>query len=459
MALPKLLVFATRATILVLVAAAHPAAAQDPAPNPAATPASPTPGTKPQTTPPAKSKAKEQAAKTPDADEALERAVAAAGNDRAALLRKLEEYLKQFPDAPRKVDVYRALVEASEQLQDHVRALEYTERLIALHPDDNQMMLVAAGLLERQGDEHSLTKAAGYLDRVIDRIEKTPPAGKPARVSAPDWERQQNQLRSAMYLIRGRVEMEQRAYARAKKDFDTSYDLAPSAAAALWLGDVAEIQKDCQTAIDRYIEAFVLPEKSQIGTVDHHEVRQKLGNCWRRVHGSEAGLGEALLAGYDRVDEIPAASAAPPRNHGIKEAMEFVLRKPDGSPVPLAGLKGKIIVLNFWATWCAPCRELEPLFGQIAQDYAGKPEVVFLAADTDEDQMRVQPYLAREKISVPVVFADGLDEFLQVNSIPTVIVLDRGGKIVFRSEGYNLDDFAGLLTAAINGALAPAPAN
>jgi thiol-disulfide isomerase/thioredoxin len=451
----KLLLFATRTIILVLMAGAHPAAEQDPAPKPAATPASPMPGTKPQTTSPAKSKAKEQAPKTPDADEALERAVAAAGNDRAALVRRLEEYLKQFPDAPRKVDVYRALVEASEQLQDHVRALEYTERLIALHPDDNQMMLVAAGLLERQGDEHSLTKAVGYLNRVIDRIEKTPPANKPARVSAPDWERQENQIRSAMYLIRGRVELEQRDYARAKKDFDTSYNLAPSAAAALWLGDVAEIQKDCKTAIDRYIEAFVLPEKSQIGTVDHHEVRQKLGNCWRRVHGSEAGLGEALLAGYDRVDEMPKVGAAP-RNQGIKEAMDFVLRKPDGSPVPLAGLKGKIIVLNFWATWCAPCRELEPLFGQIARDYVGKPEVVFLAADTDEDQMRVQPYLAREKISVPVVFADGLDDFLQVNSIPTVIVLDRGGKIVFRSEGYNLDDFAGLLTAAINAALTTA---
>jgi len=389
----------------------------------------------------------------PDADDALEIAVSSAGNDRAALVRRLEEYLKQYPDAPRKVDVYRALVEASEQLQDHARALEYTERLIALRPDDNQMLLVAAGLLERQGDEHSLTKAASYLDRVIDRIEKTPQVDKPARVSVAEWERQENQLRSAMYLIRGRIEMEQREYPRAKNDFGISYKLAASAAAALWLGEVAEIQNDCSTAIDRYIEAFVLPEKSQIGTVEHHEVRQKLGNCWRRVHGSDAGLGDALLAGYDRVEEAPRTAIAPPKNQGIKDAMQFVLRKPDGTPVPLAGMKGKIIVVSFWATWCAPCRELEPIFAQVAQDYAGRPDVIFLAANIDEDKTRVQPFLAREKISVPVVFADGLDEFLSVHSLPTVIVLDRSGKIVYRSEGYNLEDFASVLSAAINAEL------
>lgn len=456
MALHKHFLIATQAMLLVLMAAARPAAGQDPAPKPPASPSAPTQGSKQQTAPAVKSKTKDEASKAPDADEALERAVGAAGNDRAALVRKLEEYLKQFPDAPRKADVYRALVEASEQLQDHVRALEYTERLIALRPDDNQMMLMAAGLLERQGDEHSLTKAVSYLDRVIDRIEKAPPEEKPARVSAPDWQRQENQLRGAMYLIRGRVEMEQRDYPSAKKDFDTSYKLTPSAAAALWLGDVAEIQKDCKTAIDWYIEAFVLPEKSQIGTVDHHEVRQKLGNCWRRVHGSETGLGEALLAGYDRVDAQSRAGSAPARNQGAKDAMGFVLRKTDGSPVPLVELKGKIIAISFWATWCAPCRELEPLFGQIAQEYAGKPDIVFLAANLDEDETRVKPYLAREKISVPVVFADGLEDFLHVNSLPTVILLDRSGKIVFRSEGYNSDDFAGLLTAAINSALTPA---
>ncbi|MGH9702782.1 MAG: tetratricopeptide repeat protein, partial [Candidatus Acidiferrales bacterium] len=368
--MPQPSVFVRALTVLALIAAAweFSAAAQAPASKPADPAASQSSGLKQQAPPQSKSKAKDQKEKVPDADDALEIAVSSAGNDRAALVRRLEEYLKQYPDAPRKVDVYRALVEASEQLQDHARALEYTERLIALRPDDNQMLLVAAGLLERQGDEHSLTKAAGYLDRVIDRIEKTPQVDKPARVSVDEWERQENQLRSAMYLIRGRIEMEQRDYPRAKNDFGISYKLAPSAAAALWLGEVAEIQNDCATAIGQYIAAFVLPEKSQIGTVDHHEVRQKLGNCWRRVHGSEAGLGDALLAGYDRVEEAPRTGTAPPKNQGIKDAMQFVLRKPDGTPVPLAGMKGKIIVVSFWATWCAPCRELEPIFAQVAQD-------------------------------------------------------------------------------------------
>jgi cytochrome c biogenesis protein CcmG/thiol:disulfide interchange protein DsbE len=440
------------ASLLITAAAARPRPAQDPAPKPPSPPASQAPAASTKASPP--QKAKDQSPEKPlDADQALQRAVAEAANDRAALVRKLEEYLKEYPDAPRKSDIYRALVEASEQLQDFARALEYSERLVAIHPDDNQMMLVAASLLERLGDEHSLAKAVGYLNRVIDRIEKTEPAERPARVSVSDWERQHDQLRSAMYVIRGRVGMEQRNYPAAKKDFETSYSILPNAAAALWLGDLAEIRKDCKTAIDRYLEAFVLPEKSQVGAVDHHEVRQKLGNCWRQIHGTEAGLGDAVLAAYDRVEQAARPPAAPARNKDAKEALAFVLRRPDGAPEPLAPLKGKIIVLSFWATWCAPCRELEPEFSRVAQSFAGKPDVVFFAVNTDEDETRVQPYLTREKIGVPVVLADGLDDFLQVKSIPTVLVLDRTGQIIFRAEGYASESFAESLTAAIETAL------
>ena len=113
------------------------------------------------------------AAKTPsdaiskkdaDPETELQKTIADAGNDRGALVRNLERYLQRFPDAPRKAAVFRALVESCEQVQDDACALKYSEQLIALRPDDSEIMMLAVGLLQKQGDEASLTRAAGDAD-------------------------------------------------------------------------------------------------------------------------------------------------------------------------------------------------------------------------------------------------------------------------------------------------------
>ena len=397
------------------------------------------------------------AKKRQEAEIELQRAIEEAGNDRAEMVRKLEEYLKRFPDAPRKAQVYRALVESCSQLHDYPKALDYAERLIVINPDDNEMMMVAVGLLEKHGDEHSLIKAVGYVSRVIDHIEKISPAEKPARVSMSEWKADQTKLRVAVYLIRGRIEMEQRSYDLAEKDLQRCYQLKSNAPCAERIAEIAEIRKDLPGAISYYANAFVLPENGPGGGVDRREVRQKLGNVWRLVHGSDAGLGEAILAAYDRLSEPPKTGDSPAaRNKDAHDPYAFVLRKLNGSPVPLAPLKGKVIVMNFWATWCGPCRQIEPLFAQVAEKFAVKSNAVFFAVNTDEDESRVAPFVTLEKIGLPVVFADGLDGFLGVHSLPTVIVLDRAGKIVYRINGFDADTFVASLTSAIENALGPA---
>ncbi len=120
----------------------------------------------------------------------------------------------------------------------------------------------------------------------------------------------------------------------------------------------------------------------------------------------------------------------------------------------LADWKGKVVVLNFWATWCLPCRELEPLFEQVGRQFENRSDVFFLAVNDDEDESRVKPYLEREKIRMTVVFSDGLDELLGIKAFPTVIVLDRTGRIVYRAQGFDPDSFAPGLSGAIERALA-----
>ena len=63
----------------------------------------------------------------------------------------------------------------------------------------------------------------------------------------------------------------------------------------------------------------------------------------------------------------------------------------------MAQLNGKIVVLSFWATWCGPCRELQPMFNQVARSYTGNPDVAFLAVSTDDDEGQVPLFIARGK--------------------------------------------------------------
>jgi len=182
----------------------------------------------------------------------------------------------------------------------------------------------------------------------------------------------------------------------------------------------------------------------------------KLGNVWRQVHGSEQGLGDQILASYDRLRAASANSNPPPRNKGAKDPFSFVLRNLDGSSLPLSPLKGRVVVLSFWATWCGPCRELEPQFVQISKNYTGNANLVFYAVNTDEDETLVPGFVAKEKWDVPVVFADGLDGFMNVVNLPTVIILDRTGKIAFRMDGFPTKGFTEYLTAAIQETVGPA---
>jgi thiol-disulfide isomerase/thioredoxin len=396
--------------------------------------------------------------KTLSPDDELQQAIDNAGNDRAALVRNLESFLKKYPEAPQRVRIYRALVEATLQIRDTTRAADYAERIVALTPDDMSMTVLAIQLLERNADEAGLRRAASYSTRVLDYIDRGNNEKSP-KISQEDWAASKNRDRMTVLALRGRLFLKLHETSKAQKDFEDSYAFEPSAGAAEKLGEIAEMNKDLPRAIQQYARAIALPEPAKNAT-DRREIRKKLGNVWRLDHGSDAGLGEYLLRTYDEVTQS-TAKAASAKNAGAREPFDFTLRRvADGSALPLSAEKGKILVVNFWATWCGPCRAIEPIFDRVALDFHQNHEVVFLAADCDEDETLVPPYVKEVKPQTTVVFADGLDRLFAVNSFPTVVIIDRAGKIAYRTEGYgDADEFQQSLTAAIRQAIAPTAAS
>ncbi|HEX3121437.1 MAG TPA: thioredoxin domain-containing protein [Candidatus Acidoferrum sp.] len=411
-----------------------------------------------QSPPPAKSSAKQSDAQThPTPDEELQRSIDSAGNDRAALVRNLEAFLQKYPEAPQRTRIYRALVESSLQLRDNARAMNYAERIIALNPDDISMELIAIQLLEQFGDEAGLKRAVSYATRVLDFVNR-PDDEKSPKVSQAEFIASKNHDRMTVLVFRGRLYMKLKDNAKAEKDFEDAYAFEPSATAAEKMGEIAELNKDLPRAIEQYARAFSLFEGAK-SAAERRDTRQKLGNVWRLAHGSDDGLGTFVLKTYDELNASPPKSAALMKNFGVTDPFGFTLRRvTDSSALPLSGEKGKILVVNFWATWCGPCRALEPQFDRVALSFQQNKDLMFLAADCDEDETLVAPYVKETKPQMTVVFADGLDRLLSINSFPTIVIIDRSGKIVYRAEGYDEEGSQKNLISAIHEALGQAGA-
>jgi len=388
------------------------------------------------------------AIKQPTPEEELQLAVSTAGNDRAMLVRNLEAFLNKHPENENRSQVYRALVEASLQLRDDARASDYAERIVALNPNDIPITMLTIQLLERKDDEAGLRRAISYATRVIEFVNRPSSSERSARISEEQWQREKKADQASAFLIRGSLYMKLKDYRSAQQDFESSYRTTPTAGAAERLGETSELKQDWNSAIAEYSRAFALAEGKN-GNVSRKEIRQKLGNVWRMAHGSDEGLGAYMLRTFDDVSQI-SNSVKPQKNAGAHEPSNFTLRKiPEGTPFALQNWKGKVLVLDFWTTWCGPCRALDPLFGRVAMQFNGVTDVTFLAANCDEDETLVPAYLAESKPHTAVVFADGLDRLFAVNSFPTVVVIDRDGKIAYRANGFSPETFEQELTAAV----------
>ncbi len=117
-------------------------------------------------------------------------------------------------------------------------------------------------------------------------------------------------------------------------------------------------------------------------------------------------------------------------------AMPFALNALDGSRVQLADLKGKVVVLNFWATWCGPCKEEMPALGRLRQQL-DPARFVLLTITTDLQREGIKQFLANLRVQVPVLFDEDHDvsHAYLVRALPTTVFIDRQGTVIGRAIG------------------------
>jgi thiol-disulfide isomerase/thioredoxin len=155
------------------------------------------------------------------------------------------------------------------------------------------------------------------------------------------------------------------------------------------------------------------------------------------VHAVAAGVLIAGLSLNGCKSEQPKSQVNVKPNTDRKPAPEFSLKDVDGRTVTLAEYKGKVVLLNFWATWCGPCKIEIPWFAEFEQKYKDRGFAVLGVAMDEEGWEVVKPYLAEAKVNYRVIMGNDTVSGLYggVESLPTTFVLDQDGRIASTHVG------------------------
>jgi peroxiredoxin len=155
-----------------------------------------------------------------------------------------------------------------------------------------------------------------------------------------------------------------------------------------------------------------------------------------RIHVAAASAALALLLG-----SCSRPSSSPTRelkSQGQrKPAPNFSLKDADGNAVNLADYRGKVVLINFWATWCGPCEAEIPWFIEFEKKYKDQGFAVLGVSMDDDGWKSVRPYIASHKINYRIMIGSEVvsQQFGEIEALPTSFVLDREGRIASNHVG------------------------
>jgi thiol-disulfide isomerase/thioredoxin len=158
-----------------------------------------------------------------------------------------------------------------------------------------------------------------------------------------------------------------------------------------------------------------------------------------------AALAVLVLASLGPV--VEAGTVHPPQGGAaLRDALRsHVLRTPGGGTLSVADLRGEVVVINFWASWCTPCRRELPQLDALHAELSRRQGRV-LAISIDRDPENVRRFVSKHDLKLPIYLdgPEGLARRLDLDHIPFTVVLDRRGEVAFTGSGATPNELAEL---------------
>lgn len=324
----------------------------------------------------------------------------------------LEKLLTQNPNSDVKRYIYEQIFISAEKAKDTPTLIKYGDRLFSIDPTDAGVPARIAIALNKKNENATAALRYAKLADGATAVYRPLPRPRNNGMTDEEW----NTVRFP--------EKEQREY------------YAKLRGLALEAMGLALCQSGrCEEAEAKLRQALEL-HRSEQKLSDLANLLQRLGHTAEAQQFADAAKGEYL--------------EALKRSFSNEPARDFELTTVDGRHIKLSDLQGKVVVLDFWATWCGPCRLETPSMVSLYEKYKDRGlEILYISTDSKADQYKVAPFASENKISYAVLFDNGVKELYNAHTFPTTIFIDREGKVRYRDEGFDAEETPRLLETVV----------